>query len=305
MIQKLGLSPKSYSIFNRLPKNSSLRRKGHLLHNPTTEQIKEIYGALLKKIRIQNWFIHDKASLYTDKSWPVRSIDTIDTIVISSTDSSQIDADKLYELDTSVENSITPGKPLPGIATHIFLNATGLVEKTADYMYILPHTPGVNARSISIMLQYVATGNNSLPAERIKSTLEKLLTSLCLEFKLNPYKAIKGQRETVLVKNKYLYWLTVFMKGRKTNLKTSPGPLVPLSALRESVAIKMQQKLLYAGVFDGQVDGKFTRSMAAALNKFQSSALKNLYLPIKIEKIKYDSIRSKANVGSSDSGRGA
>lgn len=289
ILQGLGFSPKTYSAFSKL-QEGDLRRKGHLLKNPTDEQIEAIYRSIIKKTRIEQWGILNNTHIYLvdeENPWPKRGETVIDKIVIGSTMNASWDAKKMYEFDTSKSNDVTPGRPLPGISYHLFINASGLVEKVSEYDNLLSHTPGINARSIGVVMQYSIKNNDAAPTKKILGSLERLLTVLCLEFKLNPYKAIVGQFE---VKKRWMK----FLKGHRS-CSESPGHLVPLDALRETVAVNIKKKLKYAGFINGPIkDSKFTKTVSEALNRFQSDAVKLLYNDFQVESI-YDYRRNDSD----------
>ena len=188
-LQKIGLSNKSYSIWRPLQK-IEIKRKGHSLHNPTDDQIKSIELQTLRKTRIEQWHIEE--NIY-QSVWPKRPLEVIDTIVVGATDSATWNSNQLFNFDKSTKNNVTPGKTLPGISYHIFVNNSGLVEKVAGYEDLVSHTKGINTRSIGVVIQYNISNNSAPPVQKIMAGLEKILSILCLEFKLNPYKAIKDR----------------------------------------------------------------------------------------------------------------
>lgn len=234
-----------------------------------------INNTVIKKSRIQ-WKITDHRTQYNDSDgWIRRPLDVIDTIIVSSTGNHAWQAGNQYYLDTSKDNDVTPGKPLPGIGCHLFVNNTGLIELTSDYENVIYHTPGSNYRSLNVLIQYAVENNNAEPTSKILSALTRLLTILCLQFKLDPYKAIKGQSETFRKSFNPLLW---FMKGRPVDqIISSPGPLVDMSHIRQRTATEIQKKLLYAGLYSGTVRGIIDKRTKRGINLFYSEALQKLY----------------------------
>ena len=193
IIQDLGFSNKTYNIFTSERESTSLKRKGHTLARPTSKQKSEIFSALLKKMKIGNWEIADTNKSYEgflDSPWKQRPIEIIDTIVIGANNTDHWGIEEQFEFDISTNNDVTPGKSLDGITWHIFIDYNANMKKTSDFKNILWHTPFYNTKSIGIGLQYAITNNDSPPAKRIIAELERALVLLCLQFKLNPYKAI-------------------------------------------------------------------------------------------------------------------
>ena len=203
--------------------------------------------------------------------WPTRKEGVIDKIIVSATDSTAWDAENLYGFDISEDNDITPGKPLGGISCHIFINSNGTIEKVTEYDSMTLHTPGINMRSINITIQYLITDNLSEPNAKIQKSLQEILAILCLQFKLNPHKAIRGQSEV-------WYARIPFLKGRRKNISTSPGVLLNLDAIRNKVALDLQKKLMYVDQdYDGPITKRLNRKAKKALNRFISNHMKNLY----------------------------
>lgn len=248
-----------------------MKRKGHLLNNPTEEQKEAIMKSTLSQARMEQWVIAANESYYKlDDEWPKRPLDIVDTIVISATNNSSWGANEFMNHDTSDNNDVTPGKPLPGITCHLFINSSGHLERTSDFKNILLHTPGVNTRSLCVMIQYGITGNSSAPPKKIMNSLENLLVALCLELKLNPQTAIIGQSEA---KWKFLPWL----KGHRNLYKIAPGTLLDMDSLRKNVTSLMKKKLKYAQCFNGEIDYKFGTDAKLALNSFNSESISFLY----------------------------
>jgi len=276
--QALGFSAKTYNLLHPLPRNT-LKRKGHLLHNPTEQQIEAIRHTIIKQSRLFPWTIIDTTQMYDYynncekdgiKPWHKRHLSVIDTIVIAATNGGVgWDAASLFDLDTSKENNITPGKPLPGSSYHLFVNASDIVERISAFENITYHTPGVNTRSIGIVIQYKVDNNSAPPTSKIIKSLEKILTILCLEFKLDPYKAIKTQSS---VRSNLIPWL----KGHK-DIKDSPGVLVDINSIQKNVAVTMQKKLRYACLYNGPINGKINKATRKAINEFYSDAVQLLY----------------------------
>jgi len=279
-MQKIGLTNRISKGNGRDSTPSSLRRKGHTLLKPTDSQKNAIFTAMLKKMKIANWDIDDVSDTYdnyiSDNYWPERPLDIIDTIVVGSNNSDNWDVGDQFDFDTSDNNDVTPGKPLNGISWHIFINENGMVKYSNLYKHILPHTPFGNTRSIGIGMQYLITNNDTPPAKRMLIVLERTLVLLCLQFKLNPYKAIKTQSEITTPLFKRLFYS--FATGHKKTATISPGPLVPIQAIIEQVAIKMQTKLKYAGLYHGPIDGAFNEETKRALNLFHSESIELLYV---------------------------
>lgn len=273
LLQKLGFSNKTYSLF-RKPLKTEAKRKGHLLLNPTDDQIVSINEALLRKTRVDQWRVEDNTDHYSNE-WPLRDPDAIDTIVIGSSDSATWNSSTLYNFHTSKKNSITYGTPLPGLATHLFINASGIIERVTSYDKTVWNTRGANTRSIFITLQYAMSLNNATPPKKIMIALEKILTLLCLEFKLNPLKAIKGQHEIYAGK----HWFPFYglLKGDTNMQSTSPGVLISMDNIRREVAIMLKRKLRYAEAYDGPINDVIDKKTAKALNGFNSGALSLIY----------------------------
>ncbi len=277
-------------MFFPLPKEETFKRKGHTLHAPTDEQKFEIRDALLRKIRIEEWKIDDVTEFFsydegTNDKWNTRSESLIDTIVIGATDAARWDSKEMEIYDKSLNNDVVKER-LPGISYHLFINTNAVVEKTSNYNNVTWHSPGVNSRSLGVVLQYTINGNKNAPPKRMLLALERLLVVLCMEYKLNPYKAIKSQSEIYRqLKTKLLLWLPWIKWHRKTG-KISPGSLVPLNAIKEQVVIKMKTKLQYADLYDGQIDAKFNRATRKALNSFHSDSIKLLYSTNLLSKFK-------------------
>ena len=279
--QSLGFTNRVYNMF-RPQVEEQYYRKGHILSNPTTKQIDAVHVAIIRKVRIDQWTIENNVDLYndyedSDNKWLQRPESIIDKIILYSTDSSSWSARDLYLFDRSTRNDITPGKELPGMSAHIFINSSGVVEKTSDYTNIITHTPANNITSLAIAMQYLMTNNSAPPTKKVLSSLERALTLLCLEFKLNPYKAIVGQRESRFT------WIP-FLKGRKKYLDKSPGDLISLDNIRREVAIKLQKKLNYYGNYKGPINGKFNLETRNALKDFNSNSINKLYQKLEIKK---------------------
>jgi len=274
-IQKLGLSNKTYSLFNKAS-NVTWLRKGHLLLNPTQTQIKEIQQAYLRKSRIEQWKIVDQRSFFSSE-WKKRPRAVIDTLIVGATNSNSWSPKDVYDFDTSKNNDVTLGSPLPGITCHLFINAqSGIIEQCADYEDLTFHTRGCNLRAINITLQHLVTGNTAAPIKKMVEKLEHLLCLLCLEFKLDPYKAIKAQHE---IKFKWLPWT----KGHSHIDDLAPGHILSMDNLRRNVSIMLKRKLDYAGVFEGQINETFDKDAYKAINKFDSGSIRHLYKKTTIE----------------------
>lgn len=278
ILQLIGLTSKTHSVLRPLV-NRGLKRKGHLLKNPTKKQVQSVWKAKLRQARMNLWKIINNESRYDYynhceedglKSWAKRPLNIIDKIIVSATNKTSWDAGDLYDLHISPKNPVTPGKPLPGAAYHFFVNDRGTIEQISDVANITTHTATMNTRSIGVVIQYLVSGNTREPIVTLESTLQRLLVILCMQYKLNPYKAIRGQREISLAR-----FLT-FIKGDRS-CTDAPGHLVLLDTLRRRVAIEIQQKLKYAKLYDGQIKGKFNRETRKALNEFSSDSLSMIY----------------------------
>lgn len=277
MLQSMGFTSKTYSLFRKIP-HLEYKRKGHRLHNPTDSQVLAMEEQLIRKAKIDQWIIYDSVSAFPSK-WDKRHTNVIDTLVVGSIDSPSWSSQKLYAFDTSIDNNVIYGKPLPGISYHLFINSSGMVEKIASYNDIVYHTKGINARSIGIGLQHLVTGNSAPPNSKILTALIRTLTILCLEFKLNPYKAIKGQREVHRT-----WWPGA--KGHTTIQDMSPSLLISMDEIRRNVAVKMKYKLTYSGLYPNVVHPTFDNKMKHATNVFDSNAIAHLYQLTSLEKIK-------------------
>lgn len=279
--QGLGFTSKIYNYFK--PQFVPVyTRKGHTLVNPTDSQISAINLGIVRKMRIEQWVVLDNLDLYeyedpSENIWLQRPESIIDKIILSATDSNNWSAANLYKLDISKDNSILENESLPGISCHLFVNSSGVVERTSSYSNKIYHTPANNLTSLNMTIQYLMTHNSSSPTRKIIMSLERILTMLCLEFKLNPYKAILGQREARFT------WLP-FTKGRKKFIHISPGYLVSIDAIRREVAIMIQRKLAYLGLYNSEINGKFDRVTKKALREFNSESLKGLYSKLEIMK---------------------
>ena len=266
ILQYLGLTSKVNNKVNY--SDVQIRRKGHVMLHPTQNQIDDYYDALLRKGRIiSSWTIMDKRDFYTDGHWPQRPKSVIDTIILTSTNSTSCESDRLYTMHTDPDYQYKYGA-LPGIGTHFFVTTSGKVEAVSKATNIIPHTKGINTRSLLITLQ---TSMNDI-TNTMQAALERILTILCLEYKLNPYKAIKGLRE---VKTRNL----PFLRGEEDPemLRVSPGLLVLMDVIRIHVAVELQKKLKYSGLYQGEINGKFTKEVAEALQHFDSRAIYRMY----------------------------
>lgn len=279
-LQKIGFGNKTYNIFRR---KSSIewKRKGHLLFNPTEDQLTQMKYEYLRKVRMHRWSIIDSTDTFPS-SWQKRPEDIIDSIIIHSTDSSNWTSLDIYSMDTSSKNDVIYGKPLPGISCHYFINSGGIIEQTCNPVFLTMHTKGKNTRSISIMIQYAIKNNASQPPTQLMLSLNKLLVILCLKYKLNPYKAIKGLGECIK-------WPAVFSHGHTNNSGISPGPLVSMDEVRRNVAIEMKRRLNYAGLNIGTINNIIDSTVCKAVNSFNSTSLNMLVNPI-FTKIKKDAI---------------
>lgn len=270
--QKLGFSNKTYSLFKRLP-YIPVKRKGHLLHNPTDDQIRETEEEYIRKAKIQ-WRI--EYNVYPSE-WAKRPVELIDALVIGATDMAAWNSKNLYDFDTSTKNNVIPGKALPGISYHLFINSNGVIEQTAEYEDLIWHTSGVNYTSLGIVIQYGITNNSAMPTQKVMQSLEKILTILCLQFKLNPYKAIKGQSEI----SKKIF---PFTKGHKSLESISPGMLISMNELRRRIAINLNRKLKSAEtVRFNSITPDFTSDSIEALNKFKSISIRRIYKNTPVE----------------------
>ena len=256
-----------------------IKRKGHLLLNPTQQQIDELEISLLRKTRIEQWIIEDIAEDYPNE-WPTRDPEIIDTIIIAASDHSQWSSFDLMKLDTSEKNDVTPGKPLPGFSYHIFINSNGLIEKLVDLDKITYHTACNNIRSIGILLQYSVSKNSAPPQSKLIQALIRTLTILSLQFKLNPYNAILGQAEAL---GKFCLFDS---KGHKHIPKESPGPLISMDNIRRETAIMVKKKLKYYSDFKTSIDSKFDEKTIQALRDFNSGIINKLYNRKNIKAIK-------------------
>ena len=280
ILQRLGLSNKTYGPI----KKTSLpiaKRKGHELLSPKEHQIRALENTLIKTIKIEPWKVEDNSSFYSNL-WSKRDTDLIDTIVIGSTDNSTWNSMTQYKFDTSKLNDVTPGKPLPGMTCHVFINASGMIEKVAGFDNLIHHTKGINGRSVMIKIQYSVTNNVTPPSCKIIASLERILVILCLLYKLDPYKAIKAQKEV------RFKWLP-FTIGQKSLQRVSPGIFVPMDNIRRNVAIILKKKLKYAGLYDGPINEVFSNKTYKAMNGFNSLCIRHLFTNLtQIEKLKYD-----------------
>lgn len=256
-----GFSNKTYFGID-IPAENGLKKKGHILQNPTEDQVYSVHDNTLRKTRIENWFIEENGY---KNNWSKRPLNIIDSLVITASNCDPASSAKIYKKDTSPDNCVTKGTPLPGIGTHIYINASGLSEKVSAFEDLIIHTSNNNTNSISIMIQYLIDGNSSSPTKKVMRGLERTLALLCLMFKLNPLTAIKTQKSC------RFKWLP-FGKGRNIE-KYAPGMLFDLSNLRKEICITMQRKLFYAGLYDGVVDGKYSRKLRKAINEFSSNAI--------------------------------
>jgi hypothetical protein len=270
-MQQIGYSNKTYSFFKQLPE-MAVKRKGHLLHNPSAEQIAETEYEYLRKAKINQWSIENNIYI---SSWKQRPLDIIDTIIVGATDAPSWNSKTLYDFDTSIKNNVTPDIPLPGISYHIFINASGIIERVAVYTDLISHTKGNNARSIGIVIQYGISNNSAEPSKKILAALEKTLAILCLQFKLNPYKAIKGQGEAISGIKSPVF--SMFSKGHKGTEHVSPGLLVSMDEIRRRVAIMVKRKIQYAESVSGPIKPEFDSNTMKLMNRFNSTAVSRLY----------------------------
>jgi len=270
----LGFGNRYLNIFNKKHIGGKIfRKKGHLLKRPSQQKIYEIRKSLIRKARLDQWKITDNSSFYLneDKSWPQRSIGLIDTIVISITDNEHCNASKLYEIDSECA---------PGITCHLFVGSNSIVEKTSEFTNIINHTPGISTRSLNVTVQYKAKDATLPPPIKTLTSLEKLLTLLCLHYKLDPEKAIVGQWEAMKK--------IPMLKPIKPIPKNSPGVLFPLDNIKKNVVRNLQNKLRYAGLYFGKVLPYLSKQSIKAMIEFDSDAIELMYYKFKLKQISHE-----------------
>lgn len=264
--------------------------KGHTLSNPSQEQIEKIRTYLLKKARIDGWKIEVTEDSYPS-SWPQRPESVIDTLVIGATNVGHYNSKMQYEFDMSNKNDVLELDSCPGMTYHFFINNNGVIEQTSELTNLTTHTKTINTRSLGIVIQYVMTGNSASPVIPVMQNLVKILTMLCLKYKLNPYKAIKGRKE---VKYKWL----PFTRGHTHMQSDSPGILVFMDHLRDEVAVTLKRKL-NAGVGGiSEIKPGFDKEAREALKKFDSSAIDQLFYKLEDNKFVIENFETSPYFGS-------
>jgi len=272
----IGLNNKIVNIFNKKKIGGKyFRRKGHLLKSPSQNKINEIRLSLLKKARMYQWRISNRSESlkHDDMNWPQRPTEIIDSIVISITDNDNWDSVAIWEQDTEI---------YPGITCHFFINTNAVVTQTSEVTNLINHTPGISTRSLNVMVQYKAHEATLAPPLKVCGALTKLLTVLCIQYKLDPLKAIKGQ------------WKAYNKIGKPVRKipKDSPGVLFPIEQIKQEVAQYMQNKLRYASLYFGKVFPSLNNAAKNALLEFDSEAMELMYYNFKAnsldEGLEYD-----------------
>ena len=267
----MSLTSKTVNVFDK-DKALEYKRKGHPLENPNDKQKSAIYLAELKRAKIHMWSVEDNVNQYKlDYNWPERDESMINRIIISSTNNEMSKSIDIFNEDLSVkDNPIFGNKPAPAISCHFFLNVTGFIEKVLPFNYKAVHTNFNNERSINVMIQYKAIGNDLPPCKKIIENMEKVTAMLCLQYKLNPLKAIVAQNELLFSK----IWIPGF--GRKTQ-KVGVGKVFNMNNFRREVTMILQRKLKMAKLYEGPVNGKVNRQLKLAINNFGSESIQLLY----------------------------
>lgn len=260
--------------------------KGHTLSNPTQNQIEKIRSYLLKKTRIDGWKIEVTEDAY-ESSWPQRPESIIDTLVIGATNVGHYNSKMQYEFDISNKNDVFEIDGCKGMTYHFFINNNGVIEQTSELTNLTTHTKTVNTRSLGIVIQYVMSSNSASPVIPVMQNLVKVLTMLCLKYKLNPYRAIKGRREVSFK------WIpSIFTRGHNHMQNISPGILVFLDHLRDEVAVTLKRKL-NAGVGGiSEIKPGFDKEAKNALKRFDSSAVDQLFCKLKDDKTVIEDIET-------------
>jgi len=206
------------------------------------------------------------------KKYKTRLISKIDTIIIHCSDHATAtpediarwDITPTYEALGKVYKNNLSDTGAPGMTYHDFVYANGDAAHCQDYNVVTWHAAGHNTRSLSVCIQYRATGNKKPPTKKCLSKLVRLLTFQCLYLGILPVLGkTKGHREC---KGTGFIFDTT---GKKKLRKTCPGLLVDLDDMRKQVATRLQKKLQSEGIYLGAIDGLFGKKSKAALKQFQ------------------------------------
>lgn len=257
--------------FNYAGHDFKIVKKGYEIQEPSEKQVLEFLRFPINKLKINSWHIVDNSAVYNDGSnWSKRKLSQINEIIVNCTNKAGWDPYDMHIHHRSTKNNITPGKPLEGIGCHIFVHSNGMLEKTNSFTSIIPTAVNDGSKSIIVTFDYRFTDNYVPPTKKIIDSLERVLTILCLQFKINPKTSIYGQNE--LFANFRVKSLFLDEESRE-----SPGPLVPVDHIRNEVLIKMQRKMLSGGFYGGPVDGKPNKAFLTALSEFNSASIELLY----------------------------
>lgn len=182
------------------------------------------------------------------KEYSKRKLTRIKKLLIHCTDGfSNVWGTLNYDL--SIKNHITPGKPLPGLTYHFFIESNGITQWTMPLEDITWHAGNWNGDSVGLVLQYRATGNEKAPPFIQMQAAYLTAADICLALKIDPSINLKGHRET----------------GAK---KSCPGKLVDMNSFRKYVTGIMQKRLKDLGLYEDEIDGLWGKKSKAALEKY-------------------------------------